>query len=163
VALGATALFVFGGPFLPRIGDVPAPLPDETEEPAPMQVAVPTEVEPASAEPPAVPEDRDVAETPPEEAAPEPRAVVDATPSEPVEPLPDVYVVVNTIPWGTWTLSGDGNGSGDTPLKRHLTPGSYTVRLVAAGSGEVKELPLVVEGDEGEINRCWNFDTDGPC
>ncbi len=78
--------------------------------------------------------------------------------------VPEVYVVVNAIPWASWTLSGDASGAGEhTPYTAHLPPGTYRFMLTEDKTRVTHTVEVTVTGDEKEIYRCWNFDAGGPC
>ena len=115
-------------------------------------------------EPPAETIEVVVEEPPPQERAEE--AAPDVTETLP-EPSPqtvtEVRIMINTDPWGTWTLSGDQQGSGECPFIRKLPPGDYRFLLAVPDSGASHTMDVHVEGDEGEIKRCWSFIKDGPC
>ena len=84
--------------------------------------------------------------------------------AEPETAIPEVYVVVNAMPWAAWSLSGDATGAGEnTPYKAHLPPGTYRFQLTEDKTRATHTVEVTVTGDEKEIYRCWNFDSGGPC
>ena len=166
-----------------------AHLTDEPAEPESVEPAVPSEVfvedEPATPEThPVEPADasttesaveRGEQETPSESPAEERRTervdvTEQATPAVTEPPqesspqdAPEVRVLVNTDPWGNYTLSGDRQGSGDCPYISKLPAGEYTFLLSEPESGATHTMTIQIEGNEGEIKRCWSFIKDGPC
>jgi len=80
-----------------------------------------------------------------------------------VAPTTPVRVFVNSDPWASWTLTGSRSGSGDCPFIEELIPGTYHFHLKVPETGDTHTVTVQVQGDEGEIKRCWSFPKDGPC
>jgi len=139
-------------------------------EPAPAFEAIETATEPEQEEPTLAP-GPEPTPTPPvaEEEGPAPalpdvppdhRTIEEAAPTA----APRVSVVINSYPWATWRISGDGTGQGEsTPYVGDLEPGTYRFHLHERGAAERKTLTVTITGDEEQITRCWNFQTGEPC